>query len=1340
MHRTPCKESEDSWLRLGGLGTHKCLFIPGKVLGESVQFLFDTGASCTVISHKLWTRIPAGSRPELAESQIRLATVGDHEILVWGRCPLTLELNGHQITCMVHVCEVAEEAVLGVDALRALRAQWDWDQDTLIIGQPDLKLSRLGCSGVDQDGPAELTDSSQDDNQLEKLIEPGQTAATRYQDMEVLEEPTAPTCLAGLKGYLRGPVFPKTPKIAALKGESTQVEGQQGPAEDQAGCKTQGPSTKLPDHLEQMFEASLVNLAPEQQNQLATLLHDFAHVFSRNDSDLGRTGLERHHIPTGDAIPIRLPPRRAPMHLREDIESQVQTLMAHGIVEPCSSSWAAPLVIVKKKDGSNRICVDYRALNNVTAKDGHPIPRIGDSLDALAGATVFSTLDMTSGYHQVEVAEEDRDKTAFVTGRGHHLRFVTMPFGLCGAPSTFQRLMEKVLDGLIWRTVVVYLDDVVVFSRNQEEHVENLRTVLQRFEDHKLKLKPRKCELFRSQVTFLGHVVSAAGVSTDPSLIEKVTAWEPPTNQKEVRAFLGLTGYYRAYVPDYGGIAEPLVRLTDAKASFKWTEACQSAFEHLKSCLVSAPILAYPTLEDPFILDTDASEVAIGAVLSQVQNGVERVIAYGSKTLSRAERNYCVTRRELLAVVHFTDAYRYYLYGKHFTIRTDHASLQWMLNVKEPVDQLARWIQRMQNYQYTIEHRPGRKHGNADAMSRAGKCFRGGQCFHPTCTESIDQENVRTNVGSPETLNPNKEVAGPKQVSVLRATRKGDSRREDPDADSSGEDDNNGLETGYSTEDLREEQGKDPDIRYLRDRLETCLPCPSKSELSPCSPAIKHWCARWRQLELRDGLVKFRWEPHRQGDPIEWKVLAPQGLRESIMTAVHDLKASGHLGTYKTWERAKRSPFIWAGMRSDVDRWVRRCQKCQQRKPPNARKRARMVTYQVGAPWERIAADVVGPFPRTNRGNRYILVVQDYFTKWVEVFPMHDQTAETIATLLVDQVFSRFGCCREFHSDQGTNFESLVMKEVARLFGIKKTRTTSYHPRGDGMVERFNRTLEAMLSQWTNTHQDDWDEHLSLLSMAYRSSPHETTGETPNVLNFGREVTLPVDLILEPPPDEDHEDSPSEYVARLKDRLRTAHEAARAHSTTAMVTQKCQYDHNVRLVTYQEGDVVWLHCPIRRVGKSFKITRPWTGPYVIVKSISEVTSRIQKSPRGKAQIVHADRLKPCVGLSARDLGFPDLVGDTEPPERSTPNQGSSGQDTSLALIEGSSEETRDSLDPVEYTGSPESEDNPPQDPPKVTTDKRKGGTPAQTGSDWDYLPRSRRGRPVRKPVRYGYED
>merc|ERR1711893_448528 len=260
--------------------------------------------------------------------------------------------------------------------------------------------------------------------------------------------------------------------------------------------------------------------------------------------------------------------------------------------------FASPVGITRKKDGSNRICVDYRALNQVTQKDGHPLPRIEDSLDALSEANVYSTLDMTSGYHQVEVAERDRDKTAFVDGRGHHLRYVTMPFGLCNAPSTFQRLMERVLEGMVWDCVVVYLDDVIIFSKTIDEHLKHLAEVLERFKKSGLKLKPKKCELCRDKVDYLGHTVTPEGVATKADLIEKVQNWDPPRTVKQVRQFLGLCNYYHQYVESYSEIVEPMIRLTDKGAKFVWTPECQEAFETLKVKLTTAPILGFANMED----------------------------------------------------------------------------------------------------------------------------------------------------------------------------------------------------------------------------------------------------------------------------------------------------------------------------------------------------------------------------------------------------------------------------------------------------------------------------------------------------------------------------------------------------------------------------------------------------------------------------------------------------------------------------------------------------------------------------------------------------------------------
>ena len=491
---------------------------------------------------------------------------------------------------------------------------------------------------------------------------------------------------------------------------------------------TSGGGDEPPEHMRPLYENIRVELPSGTREELGGLLSGFEEIFSKGDHDLGRTKTEVHCIPTGDARPVRLPPRRVPEAHRRDVEEQIQQYLELGIAERCTSAWAAPLVIVRKKDGSNRICVDYRSLNAVTEKDAHPLPRIADSLDALRSASVYSSVDLTRAYHQVEVRPEDRDKTAFVTGQGHHLRFVTMPFGLCNAPGTFQRLMEKVLHGLLYRCVLVYLDDIIVYSRTLADHLGHLRQVFHRIQEHGLKLKPKKCALFQEEVCYLGHIVSPTGVAVNPDQVTRVQGWKPPTTVRQVRSFLGLANYYRQYVPQFGKTAEPLIRLTDAGRAFVWSPECQEAFLALKRCLVTAPVLGYPQEEGRFILDTEASEEAIEAVLSQEQDGHERVLAYGSRTLSKEERNYCHTRRQLLASVHFMEAYSHYLYGRQFLLRTDHAPLRWLMGQRDPKDQQARWVQRLSDFQFTIEHRSGKKSGDANAP---GKCFRGRNCFHP---------------------------------------------------------------------------------------------------------------------------------------------------------------------------------------------------------------------------------------------------------------------------------------------------------------------------------------------------------------------------------------------------------------------------------------------------------------------------------------------------------------------------------------------------------------------------------------------------------------------------------
>ena len=360
---------------------------------------------------------------------------------------------------------------------------------------------------------------------------------------------------------------------------------------------------------------------------MAALLADFQDAFTGPDGKLGQTDWVRHRIDTGATPPIRQPPRRLPIHRREEAQRQVDQMLADGVIEPSHSPWSSPVVLVRKKDGTVRFCVDYRRVNAATLKDAYPIPRIEDNLDALEGARWFSTLDLASGYWQVRMAEEDKEKTAFGTQSGLY-QFTVMPFGLCNAPATFERLMERLLRGLQWQVAVVYLDDVIVWGRTFEEHHQRLTTVLERFRTAGLKLKPKKCDLFRREVSFLGHLVSAVGVRTDPDKVAAIRGWPRPANVTQVRSFLGLASYYRRFIAHFAEIARPLHALTNkSPREFMWTEACQTAFEHLQDALATAPVLRYPDPERRYILDTDASNCTIGAVLSQEEEHGERVVA-----------------------------------------------------------------------------------------------------------------------------------------------------------------------------------------------------------------------------------------------------------------------------------------------------------------------------------------------------------------------------------------------------------------------------------------------------------------------------------------------------------------------------------------------------------------------------------------------------------------------------------------------------------------------------------------------------------------------------------------
>ena len=773
----------------------------------------------------------------------------------------------------------------------------------------------------------------------------------------------------------------------------------------------------------------------------------------RGEPVTGRSKTVLHEIEINDARPVRCGPRRlAPAGLRRE-QVCVREMLSGGQIEPSDSPWASPVVLVTKKDVSTRFCVDYRRLNSLTVKDAYPLPRIDDSLRLLGNQQWFSTMDLASGYWQVAMSPDAQKKAAFVTNEGL-FQFRVMPFGQCNAPATFERLMDRVLCGMRWSRCLVYLDDVISFGKSVPEAIWRLEEVLARLSDFGLQLKAKKCTFMQTEVGFLGHIVGRSGLTCDPNKLSAVRDWHEPTKLKGVRQFIGFVGYYRRFVKDFAKLADPLVSLTRKGVPFVWGRDQQDSFDSLKACLLCAPILGFPTEDDRFVLDTDASLFAIGGVLSQIQNEEEVVIAYASRSLRLSQRRYCTTRREMLAAVVMCTHFRSYLRGSRFTLRTDHSSLRWLQKFKNEDGMLARWYLLLGQFSVTFEYRPGALHNNADGMSR--QC---GQCKRPDCP--VSAADLPTTDNDTQSLLVDQPFA---------TSEMGDSM----DADL-----------------LPECSGETWVASALMDELTVDLPAPG----------------------VGDGLF------------------------------------AGHLGITQTVYRLLDRAY-WPGLRGDVQTYIKSCTVCIARKSPCPRK-VPMGNVAVGHRWERVAMDLLDMSITTSRGNRYVLVIVDCFTRWTEAFPLPDKTAQSVADAFFNQVVCRFGMPAVIHSDQGREFENKISQELCLIGGSHKTRTAPYHPESDGMVERFNRTLLMMLAMFAGKNRDDWDDLLPAVMMAYRSSVHESTGYSPYRLMFGEECTLPMDIGLP------REQSQSVWV---RDALEEAYEQVRLHSGQVVQRQKRLYD------------------------------------------------------------------------------------------------------------------------------------------------------------------------------------
>lgn len=900
---------------------------------------------------------------------------------------------------------------------------------------------------------------------------------------------------------------------------------------------------------------NLDHLSPQEKSELLPLLLSKSSAFSKSLYTLGHTDRIRPHLNFKNKNAIRALPFPIPFSLQKQVKDELQQMVKANLIEKTVSDWSCPMLLVKKKsDDANeqkfRLVLDLRLLNSVLNSSSYPLPKINTILQEIANYKLFSVFDFKAAYWQVNMPEEYRDILAFTTPFGTY-KNNRLIFGLKSAASIFQSLADSIIDELKNKGITgvsAYQDDFNVGANSFSEMMIKIEAILDILSKNNLTLAPDKCVFAKSSIDYLGFHIENHTISPITSNIAKITKFSQPRNPKQVKRFVMMCSFYRNLIPDFAKLSQPLTVLTSKNTPFKWTSEHQKAFEEIQEVFFKIPFVQLPKWNEPFVLNTDASNSAISAILMQEYDGNLHPISYYSKALTPAQKRYPAIKQELFAIYQGVTAFKQYLYNNPFTILSDSKPLEFYRKTKSPADIVTRWLLELSEYTFKFKHIAGNQNVMADYWSRMPN-----PDFREKCIESD---------GTP--VLPFVETVSPEEVNTLNVCQ-------------------------VQKSEILQAQLEDNEIKAIIQQIKD-------SSLKHCSK-IKDFIID-EETELLMYLYKS--QP---------KIVIPNTLKSKIISMCH----SSHLGVAKTYELIQNR-FFWLGMWTDTKNFVLSCEKCIKHKsynPPNVPFGS---TWIPKRPAEFISTDIVGPLANSE----YVLTILDHFSKFLELYPLRKITTEAVTKHFFTYITTH-GRPKLLLSDNGTQYKAEVFTGVSKALGIALSNTTVAHPASNGQSERVNSGIKAAILCLTEEGQSFYHA-LKIHQNLYNGTTHSSTGFTPNMLHFGRELPLIFDLF-------DDEVVPthldkSHYLARILTDLNNHYKKAYDNLIINQIKQNKLREAKSTNRSFKIGDTVYL-----RGHNNFK--QKYSGPFSVISKESDLNYNIQLQGDQFAPIkrVHICRLR-----------------------------------------------------------------------------------------------------------------